>query len=353
MKEISIIIPVYNTNKEYFQICINSAINQTIKEKIEIIIIDDGSTNECVNISNNYAVKYKNIQVIHQKNQGLGASRNNGMKIATGKWLMFLDSDDWIEKDMCEKLLENANDEIDIIISSFNECYKNKKEKNVMFEGKNSIWTGNKEKLQLQLISNLILGKQQYNAKYLASAWAKLYRRDFINENKLDNVSNLKFKEDVIFNLYCFEYAKKIIYVNYSLYNYRQCQKSLIHKNDSEMIGFYLEYLNKEKEFIKKYNKKEIFYEAHQIKTLQSLINIINKYIFSNNNTNKIQVQEIRKIMKKGEFEETLKNIKKEYLTYYLKIMLFLLGKRYFALMKILLVIRNIIKNKDYKNMYR
>lgn len=157
MKQISIIVPVYNTNEKYLRECLNSLINQTISSEIEIIIVDDGSKKECAKICDEYSKKYENIKAIHQENQGLGMSRNNGMKIAKGKWIMFVDSDDWVENNICEKLLQYDEDDTDIIVSSCNECYKTGKEPIVMFGGKEKIWDKDnqeeKEKLKLQLIA--------------------------------------------------------------------------------------------------------------------------------------------------------------------------------------------------------
>ena len=98
---VSIIIPIYNV-EEYLEDCLNSLIKQTYR-KIEVILIDDGSTDKSSNIYSQF-LKYKNIKVIKQKNQGVSNARNNGLKVAKGEYIGFCDSDDWIEANFYEKL---------------------------------------------------------------------------------------------------------------------------------------------------------------------------------------------------------------------------------------------------------
>ena len=116
MQKISIIVPVYNTSK-YLNKCINSLLNQTL-EDIEIILINDGSTDESDSIIKKY--KDKRIKYIHKKNEGIGKTRNLGIEIASGEYLSFIDSDDYVEADFCEKMYNKAiKDNCDIVICDF------------------------------------------------------------------------------------------------------------------------------------------------------------------------------------------------------------------------------------------
>jgi len=104
MPLISIIVPVYNV-QAYLDRCVKSILRQTFKE-FELILVDDGSPDRCPSMCDDWAKKDERIRVIHQKNQGLSAARNNAMKIAKGKYISFIDSDDWIADDMLEDLLK-------------------------------------------------------------------------------------------------------------------------------------------------------------------------------------------------------------------------------------------------------
>ena len=104
--KVSVILPVYNAS-DYLHQCMDSIVGQTLKD-IEIICVDDGSTDNSLDILKEYEQKDKRVKVIQQKNAGAGAARNNGLSIATGEYLSFLDSDDFFEPDMLEKAYEKA-----------------------------------------------------------------------------------------------------------------------------------------------------------------------------------------------------------------------------------------------------
>lgn len=102
MKKVSIIVPVYNTSL-YLRECLNSIKNQTLKD-IEVIVVDDGSTDSSPAICDEYAVSDERFKVFHNQNQGVSASRNFGIDKADSEFVIFVDSDDWLENDMCENL---------------------------------------------------------------------------------------------------------------------------------------------------------------------------------------------------------------------------------------------------------
>ena len=114
--KVSIIVPIYKVPEVFLRQCIESLINQTLNE-IEIILVDDGSPDECGKICDEYASKDNRINVIHKQNGGLVSARNAGYEVVTGKWHMYLDGDDWIDLDTCEKLMERVSDdsEIDVV----------------------------------------------------------------------------------------------------------------------------------------------------------------------------------------------------------------------------------------------
>ena len=131
MIKVSIIVPVYNVEK-YLEKCLNSLTNQTLQE-IEIITVNDGSKDKSLDILMEYSNKYPNkIKVITQENQGLSGARNTGIKVAKGEFIGFVDSDDFVEKEMYEKMYNKAKKEnLDIIVCATNLVYENKTTKKV------------------------------------------------------------------------------------------------------------------------------------------------------------------------------------------------------------------------------
>ena len=106
MPKISIVIPVYKVEK-YIGVCIESVQNQTLKD-IELILVDDGSPDKSGEICDQYASKDDRIKVIHKKNGGVGQARNDGLDLATGEWIIFCDSDDWLETNALEELVKSG-----------------------------------------------------------------------------------------------------------------------------------------------------------------------------------------------------------------------------------------------------
>lgn len=104
--KVSIVVPIYNVEK-YLKNCVDSLLNQTL-EDIEIILVDDGSPDKSGEIADEYMRNEKRIKVVHQSNAGLGPARNSGMAVATGEYIGFIDSDDWTQPEMFERLYEAA-----------------------------------------------------------------------------------------------------------------------------------------------------------------------------------------------------------------------------------------------------
>lgn len=246
MTDISIIVPIYNAEK-YLSKCINSLINQTKKE-IEIILINDGSTDRSEEIINNY--RDERIKYFKNENQGIGKTRNFGIEKATGKYLMFVDSDDYLKEDACEILFKKAEKEkLDLVICNYYKVDEetDKKEIIEIKEFKNTKLKDNKE-----LLLNVNL-----------APWNKLYKRDLIKKNKIKFVENLKY-EDAPFVVETMDKAKRIGQVTEALNYY------VIHKNSEttirdrkvfdiiKIVDIIRKYFSNRKDFIEIINKLSV-----------------------------------------------------------------------------------------------
>ena len=114
---LSIIVPVYNVEK-YLNRCIESIVNQTYKT-IEIILIDDGSSDNSSYLCDEWAKKDSRIKVVHKQNGGVSSARNQGIKVATGEYVQFVDSDDYLDVDFCKNIMSEYSDDIDLVVSGF------------------------------------------------------------------------------------------------------------------------------------------------------------------------------------------------------------------------------------------
>ena len=210
MIDISIIVPAYNAEK-YIKKCIDSMIRQT-KEELEFIIVNDGSTDNTENLVKEY--KDKRIKYFKNKNQGIGKTRNFGIDKAKGKYIMFLDSDDYLEKTACEKMYQKAeNNDLDVVICDFYKEYD---------DGRiEEIHTDDFENSSLKENPDII-------TEYLCP-WAKIYKRDLLNKHNIRFVENLKY-EDAPFVIEALAEANKIGKVDECLNYY------LIHGNSETTV---------------------------------------------------------------------------------------------------------------------
>ena len=216
MVDISIIVPIYNASK-YLKKCLGSLVNQTKKE-LEFILINDGSTDDSESIIKSY--NDSRIKYFKRSNHGIGKTRNFGINKSTGKYIMFLDSDDYLEENACELLYEKIEkDKLDLVVCDFYNVIKETKvcEKNAIFKN-----TALKDKPDLLLNINL-------------APWNKIYRSDLIKNNNIKFIEDLKY-EDAPFVALSLLKSKKIGKVDKPLINYVIHEKSETTIRDQKMF---------------------------------------------------------------------------------------------------------------------
>lgn len=209
---ISIIVPIYNV-EEYLPKCIDSILNQTYKE-LEVILVDDGSPDSCGKICDRYAKKDERVKVIHQKNGGLSAARNSGLDCANGEYIGFVDSDDYIEPEMYEKLLE-------AIIK--NKCAMSICNVNYVFEDGKIIPKNLKAKDEVFEFADAIREMNTYE-KFDMGVWSKLFKKELFESIRFPVG---KLSEDFYIMYRIFDRAQKVSYISETLYNYLQRTSSL------------------------------------------------------------------------------------------------------------------------------
>lgn len=197
--KVSIIVPIYNVEK-YLDRCMQSVLNQTLKD-IEIIMVDDGSPDNCPSMCDEYARKDNRIKVIHKKNGGLGFARNSGLEIATGEYVAFIDSDDFIDTSMYETLYNTAKSHgLDTCFCGFN-YYKNGKATPRREVTELKLFRGECEvkKFLLDMIGPA--PSYPHEVKYLMCVWKAIYSMPVINKNHLrfDSEKELA-SEDILFH---------------------------------------------------------------------------------------------------------------------------------------------------------
>jgi len=221
MCKVSIIVPVYNVEK-YLDRCLDSIVNQTLKD-IEIILVEDGSPDDCPKICDQWASKDDRIRVIHKKkNEGLGYARNSGLEIAKGEYIAFVDSDDYVSLDAYEKLYEAAkkNNTDAVYAHSLIEVKGGKIRSFSQPSGTEEVFEGRKalNKVLLRMFENKNYNDIPY---FCISVCNNIYKRSVIHDNSISFVSERDYiSEDAIFNVDFLKYANIIIKYHICFYYY-------------------------------------------------------------------------------------------------------------------------------------
>lgn len=258
LSKVSIIVPMYNI-EQYLSSCIESIINQDY-ENIEVLLVNDGSTDRTGAIAKSFALKDERIKYLEKENGGSSSARNFGLANSTGEWIMYVDGDDWIQPDMVSKMIETAgNAGADVVIGDLKFVYPD-----YSYDAKGIDWTNN---------------KNESLKRYLASVWTTLcgtmQRRELYDRYALRSPENVAYCEDFhLMSRMCY-YARKVVHISESFYNYRQQEASITHqmnpKTQQDEIWVYLDTI----EFFKNKGIYDLLKEQlgwRSIKALQDMV---------------------------------------------------------------------------------
>jgi len=224
LKKISIVVPIYNTG-EYLHKCIKSILAQSLNE-FELILVNDGSTDNSGDICDEYAKSDSRVKVIHKKNEGVSIARNVGIEMATGEYIGFIDSDDWIEINMYSDMYNFANKyNVDIVMCDTVSKFDN---------------APDVPDTIVELNEDILLQKSDISPELLkvmaGSACRCIYKRDLIFNNNILFPINIPISEDRIFNIYAFGHSQKIYYTKKPYYNRYIRDGSAVHRHVSNIV---------------------------------------------------------------------------------------------------------------------
>lgn len=224
MPKVSIIVPVYRV-EQYLKACLDSALCQTYSD-FELILVDDGSPDRCPDICDEYATQDSRIRVIHKKNSGVSDARNAGLDAATGEYIYFLDSDDFMEPDLLETVVEKMDTGMDLVIFKYQSVYEDGSTKDVQFCQQGMMELPN-ESARKRFITQTLL---TYQVGW--EPWNRMFRRDKIEAYGLRFVDRKKtIAEDLYFSLCYCAHVSKLFVLDACLYNYRQWRGSFMGEN--------------------------------------------------------------------------------------------------------------------------
>lgn len=221
---ITVVVPIYNV-APYLRQCVDSILHQKY-EDIEIILVDDGSTDQSGEICDEYAKADMRVKVLHKKNEGLVRARKDGLSIAHGEWVAYVDGDDWIEDTMLEKMCLAAVDEqVDVVICG---KYMDMEEKSTIVQQAFKAGRYDRTRLEREIYPNMIMNKHFFEWGISPNLWDKLYKRELLFEHQMAVDDILTMGEDAacVYPYLC--KAQSMYILNEPLYHYRQLNTSMM-----------------------------------------------------------------------------------------------------------------------------
>ena len=332
--QVSIIVPVYNV-ENYIERCLNSLVNQTFKD-IEIITINDGSTDKSLELLNKYAKEDIRISVIDLGDEGVSYCRNLGIEKANGKYIMFVDSDDWIDFNMVEVMYKKAEENnIDLVMCSYIREFKDHSKEKIFNLPEEIIYK--EDKVKNELLRKLVgpVKEELSNPEMLdalGTVWGKLYRADIFKENKINfvDLKEIGSAEDTLFNIFTFNYLKKVMFLNKPMYHYwRDNPKSVTSQYNSklkEQRKVFFKYIS---DFIKENNFEQVFEEALNNRICTSVLGLGLIECSKNNKISGInKIKNIKKIINEEYIRNAYKNLELKYFSIHWRVFYFFIKNK-------------------------
>jgi glycosyltransferase involved in cell wall biosynthesis len=320
---ISVIVPVYKV-EEYLDKCVDSIINQTYKN-LEIILVDDGSPDNCPKMCDDYAKKDKRIKVIHKKNGGVSSARNEGIKFSKGDYISFIDSDDWIDNNYIEEMYNALTyNEADYVCCGYKRVC-----------GNNLEYIHNDEKIIIynnaELLLKLLNVQNGYGFCHMKLISKKVIKNVVFNEK-------LVVGEDALFNIELCKNINKAVILNKSLYNYFFNSNSVVRKYDEKYVDKYLNSMKYMSEYIEKsYNNMETKDNLYNYIAYHVMLICVN-YCYHPKNNNKYK--SLKKVCNIELFKNAIKKSNYNELSLTRKVTLFTLKFKLYFLTAIICKIR-------------
>lgn len=315
--KISIIIPVYNGEK-YLKRCLDSILNQTLKA-LQIIVVDDGSSDKSLDLVKTYQKKDTRIEVISQMNQGVSKARNTGIAHAIAPYVMFIDVDDWIDEQNCEVAYNTIEKEqVDIVFWTYMREYKNTSLIKVLFKQNKRFDETTAPLLRRRFVGliNEELGEPE-QSDAITPVWGKLYKKSIIVEHQIyfEDLKKIGTCEDGLFNLYYFQYVQKAYYIHQPFYHYYKDNESAFTKTyKGDLFKKYQVMLQMIQDYIEENEQEPSYKEALNNRRCMSLIGIgLTECIQSNPKNHLEKIKFIKEIINDTSYKNAYKQLKLNY----------------------------------------
>lgn len=337
---ISIVVPVHNSSAT-LEKCIYSLCGQTYKD-IEILLINNGSTDDSLELCRKFASEDNRIIVDDLFEKGVSIARNRGIELATGTFVSFVDADDWIDLNICE-FFANLNAKYNYDLFCFSAQYHKKKKTTVsyIFDNDEELFSQKqKEELQIKVFApKAPFFNYKTNTRFAGSAWAKFYKRDLLLKYNLRFAPETIISEDCLFNTLALDHFGRIGYTKKYFYHYIQCDNSAQNRyrpNSEKYFSFVIENMQA---WLEDTGKDQRFIDAANCLFVHYLFGIMKEDIFHKENCISIvhKVRMLDMLCSDGIFAKTLQDVKLQYFNFWENQLIYLLRKKCFIILSILM----------------
>lgn len=330
MPKVSVIVPVYKVEK-YLKRCVESIQNQTL-EDIEIILVDDGSPDRCPQMCDEFAASDSRIRVVHKRNGGLSSARNAGLRISTGKYVGYIDSDDYAEKDMFERLYNCAEEhQVDFVMADYWRVSNGTRREKTL-DIREGLYT--KEDIVREIYPMLIM-RECVDYGPLLSVWHCLYNTEFVKSNNLYFDEEIKWSEDCIYSAILGYLANSFYYLKHEcVYNYIQNENTITTTFKPAAWGVYCRMNEKLRRY---FDKREDYDFSRQLDLhmLYFACSVFRQLVYSNYGFK--QKYEVRRhVLNDSHFRRAMNNFKIPDVGIKFKIMIFLMKSKAALLLTLL-----------------
>lgn len=333
--KISIIVPIYNM-ESYLERCLNSLLAQTFTD-FEVIAVDDGSTDRSLEVLNNFAKKDNRICVVSKQNGGVSSARNKGVSVANGKYIGFVDPDDWIDRDMYESMYSVASKaNIDIVMCSYMREFGTHSKQKVYNVPEKVLYF--EEEVKEYITRRLVgpLNEEIANPELLdawGTVWSKLYKAEIIKENNIlfHDLKEIGSNEDTLFNIEATYYSKSFIFINRPYYHYwRVNDASVTSVYKPELLHQFRTLYNKIEAFLSEKKLDQIYFEALNNRICLNTLGIGLNTVSKGNKGSLIEINKnLRSILNDNKIKQSFNTFDLKYFSPLWKVFFYFAKKRF------------------------
>ncbi len=328
---ISFIVPVYNASRT-LEHCIKSLLTQTY-DNFEIVLVDDGSVDGSSKICDDFAQKENRVVVYHQENAGVSAARNKGLELACGKYVTFVDADDWADSNVCETFVK-ACEKQDYDLFCFSAIYSSQKKDvlSLLFPGDVELFS---QKQKEELLCKMMTPWAPWysfncNTRFAGSVWAKFYRAEVIKNSDIRFSLETIVSEDVLFNVLSFDFFDKIGYSTKAFYHYQVQDDSAQNRyrpNSMKYFGFVIDQIQ---QWLEEKRKDLNVKDCANTLFVHYLFGALKEDYFHKDNRNSKKVYlELKEMLNQDKYQTILKNAPEKYFSIQERLLILLMRLKF------------------------